>query len=91
MAYAVNGPLKVPPPNLIARIGADNKPSIKLFTKLGFGIVKTVAVWNEVEMRWGWDPVSEEVSTSKKWEFALPKDRIGVYDPPSSSQGVKMS
>nr|XP_019048392.1 hypothetical protein I302_02163 [Kwoniella bestiolae CBS 10118]OCF27322.1 hypothetical protein I302_02163 [Kwoniella bestiolae CBS 10118] len=39
--------------NLIARIGSSNKPSIRLFQKLGFGLIKHVKVFDEVEMNFG--------------------------------------
>ncbi|GFZ44798.1 hypothetical protein JCM24511_02524 [Saitozyma sp. JCM 24511] len=34
----------------------SNTASIALFESLGFGIVKVVEVWDEVEMRWGQTP-----------------------------------
>ncbi|KAL7420193.1 hypothetical protein Q5752_005159 [Cryptotrichosporon argae] len=45
--------LRIPPAHLIARIGAKNAPSIALFERLGFRVTKLVAVWDEVEMRFG--------------------------------------
>lgn len=41
----------VKPHRLIARIGKDNAPSIKLFESLGFRVVKIVEVFNQVELR----------------------------------------
>ncbi|KAL0959146.1 hypothetical protein HGRIS_014433 [Hohenbuehelia grisea] len=46
-------PLPVPATSLVTRISDSNEPSIKLFEKLGFSIVKRVPVFSEVEMRWG--------------------------------------
>ncbi|KAI0271294.1 GNAT domain-containing protein [Gloeopeniophorella convolvens] len=37
--------------HFVARIGASNARSIALFTSLGFGIARTVTVFDEVEMR----------------------------------------
>ncbi|KAH8982445.1 acyl-CoA N-acyltransferase [Lactarius hatsudake] len=37
--------------SFVARIGASNARSIALFTALGFGIVRTVVVFDEIEMR----------------------------------------
>lgn len=45
-------PSPVPPSSLLTRISLTNEPSIKLFEKLGFQIVRTVEVFGEVEMRW---------------------------------------
>ncbi|KAJ7595379.1 GNAT domain-containing protein [Mycena floridula] len=45
-------PNPISPKHLITRISTTNIPSIKLFEKLGFVIVKTVEVFGEVEMRW---------------------------------------
>ncbi|ORY22124.1 GNAT domain-domain-containing protein [Naematelia encephala] len=53
LSYAIKT-LSIPPRNLIARIGNTNSPSIRLFSQLGFGLVRIVKVWDEVEMRWGW-------------------------------------
>lgn len=44
-------PTPVPLPSLLTRISSSNIPSIRLFQKLGFVIVKTVEVFDEVEMR----------------------------------------
>jgi len=49
-------PLPVSPDSLIARIGISNAPSISLFRKLGFEICKHVEVFEEVEMRFAFDP-----------------------------------
>ncbi|WVQ93985.1 hypothetical protein IAU59_001063 [Kwoniella sp. CBS 9459] len=51
--------LPLPPTHLIARISSTNIPSIKLFRKLGFGIVKHVKVFDEVEMRYGSENVND--------------------------------
>ncbi|EED85754.1 predicted protein [Postia placenta Mad-698-R] len=45
-------PLPVPCTRFVARIGAENAPSIALFEKLGFVVTKRVEVFGEVEMRW---------------------------------------
>ena len=44
-------PNAIPPASLVVRIGDKNAPSISLFRKLGFEIVKRVEVFEEVEMR----------------------------------------
>ncbi|KAF8906345.1 acyl-CoA N-acyltransferase [Mucidula mucida] len=44
-------PLRIPVPSLVVRVGDTNTPSIRLFEKLGFTIVKHVKVFEEVEMR----------------------------------------
>jgi hypothetical protein len=41
-----------------------------LFESLGFGIVKVVEVWDEVEMRWGHTPGSHLGSTDGEAESA---------------------
>ncbi|KAF9448762.1 hypothetical protein P691DRAFT_729164 [Macrolepiota fuliginosa MF-IS2] len=43
----------ITPNRLVTRISDTNEPSIHLFEKLGFRIVKRVEVFQEVEMRWG--------------------------------------
>ncbi|WVO13549.1 hypothetical protein L204_101170 [Cryptococcus depauperatus] len=81
--------LPLPPSQLIARIGSTNLPSVQLFRKLGFGIVKHVRVFNEVELRWGVEDAKslenelelQDVTPIKWWEQSL-KDRVGVYDGP---------
>ncbi|GLB41322.1 putative acetyltransferase (GNAT) domain containing protein [Lyophyllum shimeji] len=45
--------LGVPPHALIARIGASNAASIRLFESLGFRITRRVEVFDQVDMRWG--------------------------------------
>ncbi|KXN88389.1 N-acetyltransferase 9 [Leucoagaricus sp. SymC.cos] len=42
----------VSPERLVSRISDANEASIHLFEKLGFAVVKRVAVFHEVEMRW---------------------------------------
>lgn len=78
--------LPLPATHLIARIGASNLPSIHLFRKLGFGVVKHVQVFDEVELRWGAKDVEclgleglEEV-TAVDWRETSLHGRIGVYD-----------
>ncbi|TFK50277.1 hypothetical protein OE88DRAFT_1631421 [Heliocybe sulcata] len=44
-------PLPISRSSLVTRISESNTPSIKLFEKLGFRIVKKVEVFGEVEMR----------------------------------------
>jgi hypothetical protein len=46
--------LAIDPRSFIARIGTTNVGSLKLFESLGFGKVKVVEVFQEVEMRFGW-------------------------------------
>ncbi|WVQ85178.1 hypothetical protein IAT38_007343 [Cryptococcus sp. DSM 104549] len=78
--------LPLPPSHLIARIGASNLPSIHLFKKLGFGVVKHVKVFDEVELRWG-DKDAEDVELDLKevegvsWGEISLDGRIGIYDP----------
>src|SRR5579863_7864469 len=50
LSYAC-GKLGVRKESFVARIGAANARSIALFTGLGFGVVRTVSVFDEVEMR----------------------------------------
>lgn len=66
--------LGVKPHNLIAKIGSANTPSIRLFEKLGFKVVKRVEVWDEVELRWRPD------EPQARWEARIPEGRIGEYD-----------
>lgn len=42
----------ITPDRLVARISDSNEPSICLFEKLGFRVVRRVQVFHEVEMRW---------------------------------------
>lgn len=51
-------PLPVKPESLVVRIGAHNAPSIALFERLGFTISKRVEVFDEVEMKFAYDPAS---------------------------------
>jgi len=44
--------LGIPPHALVARIGAANAPSIRLFETLGFRVTRRVEVFEEVEMHW---------------------------------------
>ncbi|KAG6336359.1 hypothetical protein ID866_2716 [Astraeus odoratus] len=44
-------PLPISPQNLVVRISQDNYPSIALFERFQFSVVKVVEVFNEVEMR----------------------------------------
>lgn len=44
-------PLPVHPSRFVVRISQSNQPSIKLFSQLGFAVVKVVEVFDEVEMR----------------------------------------
>lgn len=66
LQYAASGeqssaisPLPAFPDSLVARIGASNAPSISLFRKLGFEISKHVEVFDEVEMRFAFDPETD--------------------------------
>lgn len=49
-------PLPVRPESLVVRIGASNAPSIALFERLGFTISKRVEVFDELEMKFAYDP-----------------------------------
>lgn len=49
-------PLPVRPESLLVRIGASNAPSIALFERLGFTISKLVEVFDELEMKFAYDP-----------------------------------
>ncbi|RSH89575.1 hypothetical protein EHS25_002126 [Saitozyma podzolica] len=69
LGYAIPT-LGLRPTNLIARIGRSNSASMALFESLGFGIVKVVEVWDEVEMRWGHTPGSHLGSTDGEAESA---------------------
>ncbi|WOO82843.1 N-acetyltransferase 9 [Vanrija pseudolonga] len=81
LTYAIHSDLQIPPANLIARIGSKNTASIALFERLGFKTVKVVSVWDEVEMRWGWDTAAEAVKgTSADWPSALLDGRLGSYE-----------
>lgn len=44
--------LPIPRSSLVVRISESNIPSIKLFERVGFRVVKWVEVFKEVEMRW---------------------------------------
>jgi len=48
----------ITPDRLVARISDSNQPSICLFEKLGFTVVRRVKVFREVEMRWQVIPYS---------------------------------
>ncbi|KAI5900397.1 uncharacterized protein SCHCODRAFT_014064 [Schizophyllum commune H4-8] len=52
-AAEYKSPLPIPPTSLLCRISSTNTPSIRLFERLGFVVVREVAVWKEVEMRYG--------------------------------------
>ncbi|WWD06069.1 hypothetical protein V865_004154 [Kwoniella europaea PYCC6329] len=77
------------PSQLIARIGSPNKPSIRLFQKLGFGIIKHVKVFDEVELNYGVEDDKEipseiglDVDINKKvdWINRSLEGRLGKYD-----------
>ncbi|TXT10676.1 hypothetical protein VHUM_02181 [Vanrija humicola] len=81
LTYAINSDLSIPPANLIARIGSKNTASISLFERLGFKTVKVVSVWDEVEMRWGWNAAAEAVAgTAADWPSTLLDGRLGSYE-----------
>lgn len=83
----VQSPLGVSPTSLIARIGSKNTSSIRLFESLGFGRVKLVEVWDELEMRWGWtgsDSDSEASVAKAGWPLQSLEGRVGVYVDKSS-------
>ncbi|KIY53145.1 hypothetical protein FISHEDRAFT_33878 [Fistulina hepatica ATCC 64428] len=50
--YYIQSPLPILPESLVVRVSETNDASVGLFQKLGFRIVKRVAVFQEVEMRW---------------------------------------
>jgi RimJ/RimL family protein N-acetyltransferase len=52
--------LPVAPTSLVVRIGAYNIPSIALFQKLGFSVSKHVEVFDQVEMKFAWDPTQAQ-------------------------------
>ncbi|ORX41305.1 GNAT domain-domain-containing protein [Kockovaella imperatae] len=85
LSYAIST-LKIQPHQLIARIGMDNEPSIRLFESMGFGIEKRVEVFREVGLRWGHKPSQEgeetqsEVSDEKADWLADLEGMIGPYD-----------
>ncbi|ADV24523.1 hypothetical protein I305_06640 [Cryptococcus gattii E566] len=71
---------------IASKIGASNRPSIHLFRKLGFGIVKHVQVFDEIELRWGAKDVADldleglKEVTAVDWRETSLEGRIGVYD-----------
>lgn len=73
LAYA-SRQLQIPCDHFIAKIGATNKPSIRLFEKLGFVIVKHVEVFDEVEMRY-------QLASSAAWRNLDVASKLGSYDP----------
>ncbi|OCF33091.1 hypothetical protein I317_01891 [Kwoniella heveanensis CBS 569] len=85
--------LPLPPTHLIARISSANIPSIKLFQRLGFGIVKHVKVFDEVEMRYASEiardldladlalELDPGVVQSVDWRKTSLQGRLGSYDP----------
>ncbi|KAA1476303.1 hypothetical protein DENSPDRAFT_843215, partial [Dentipellis sp. KUC8613] len=58
-------PFPIPPHALVARIGASNAPSIALFRALGFEVVRTVEVFQEVEMR---VRAGDEEEVGERWK-----------------------
>ena len=69
LSYATDAaspaPLPVPKERLVARIGEKNEPSIRLFEKLGFGITKRVAVFEEVELRYNGEGAKPWITGSR--------------------------
>ena len=59
--YALANKLVAKPEDLLVRIGERNTRSIEMFGKLGFEVVKRVAVFEELEMR------IKDPETVKKW------------------------
>ncbi|KAF8635435.1 hypothetical protein AX15_000422 [Amanita polypyramis BW_CC] len=49
---SIPSPLQIPTSCLVTKITESNKPSIRLFEKLGFKVTKRVVAFGEVEMRW---------------------------------------
>jgi hypothetical protein len=79
LSYAVQT-LPISPSHLIARISTSNQPSIHLFQKLGFGITKTVEVFSEVELRWGWDPTTSTQNNDEKRHSIPLESRMTTFD-----------
>ena len=52
-ASEYKSPLPILPSSLLCRISSTNTPSIRLFERLRFVVVREVAVWKEVELRYG--------------------------------------
>nr|XP_018266356.1 uncharacterized protein I303_00331 [Kwoniella dejecticola CBS 10117]OBR88514.1 hypothetical protein I303_00331 [Kwoniella dejecticola CBS 10117] len=86
--------LPLDPLQLIVKIASANIPSIKLFQTLGFGIVKHVKVFDEVEMHYAKpddaDILADLNLDSKRpardgpkaiWEEIDLQGRIGMYYP----------
>lgn len=73
--------LPVSPVSLVVRIGASNKPSISLFSRLGFTISKHVEVFDEVEMKFAYDrekgehlPAEQVDALAKSWKESPMKE-----------------
>lgn len=79
MNYVVRE-LAVAPTSLIAKISSKNTASIRLFESLGFGRVKLVEVWDELEMRWGWTGSDSVKGSTVQWPSLSLDGRIGMYD-----------
>jgi L-amino acid N-acyltransferase YncA len=63
LSYACDK-LGVKEESFVARIGAANARSIALFGRLGFKVVRTVSVFDEVEMR---VVVDAAVAAARSW------------------------
>ncbi|WRT63391.1 uncharacterized protein IL334_000296 [Kwoniella shivajii] len=78
--------LPLEPNHLIARIGASNIPSIRLFQKLGFGITKHVKVFDEVELKYAAETNTQlefdilEVKERVDWVGLKVSDKVGTYE-----------
>ncbi|WWC67128.1 uncharacterized protein I206_101035 [Kwoniella pini CBS 10737] len=80
--------LSFKPLNLVVKIGLKNIPSIKLFQSLGFGIIKFIKVFNEIELNYGKEDdfeILNELGLSKidyslklNWENLNLNERIGT-------------
>jgi hypothetical protein len=79
LTYVVHSHLKVVPTHFIARIGSSNESSIRLFERLGFGKVRVVEVWDEVEMRWGWKGTEPARGTKDDWPVERLRGCVGTY------------
>ncbi|THH03579.1 hypothetical protein EW146_g10391, partial [Bondarzewia mesenterica] len=74
-------PLPVRKNSLVVKIGQDNTPSIRLFEGLGFTIVKTVDVFEEVEMRLAGQAAEWVAGTVRALEHGQVDDRPSAGEP----------
>ena len=75
-------PLPIPPTSLLTHISESNIPSIKLFEKLGFRIMKWVEVFGEVKMWWGrwcWTVLTISRNIYISWQSIPPPQSRCLY------------